>query len=299
MEANCILKKVKVKISNNSKNIDIARDKDTPIETLNELAKDHYPGVRRSVAHNENTPIETLEELAKDRDFQVQMTAEEALKKRNKKSYIDKVKKKIAIEKSESKKIYEKIKKIPLGEKRDQALLKEVEDRNLNEEDRKELMYDLKHTLNMININLPKIKKFKMDYDDIADLMSDDFKDDLFKVDVSGGYINGDEINLDFDEISVKFDDYYKDVRERGKNKDKMPEKVSEEDKKEISKLINSEITNLEVEEVELEESISEDDTKMVDKDIAFTSLAIVDGKYQSGRIYFKVKDPSYSVNIK
>jgi pentose-5-phosphate-3-epimerase len=44
----------------------VARNPNTPIKILEELAKDEDEGVRGGVARNPNTPIKLLEELAKD-----------------------------------------------------------------------------------------------------------------------------------------------------------------------------------------------------------------------------------------
>jgi hypothetical protein len=49
--------------------LELAKNPNTPAETLAELAKDGYWHVRSNAARNPNTPIETLSELAKDEDW--------------------------------------------------------------------------------------------------------------------------------------------------------------------------------------------------------------------------------------
>jgi 3-methyladenine DNA glycosylase AlkC len=49
--------------------IELAQNPNTPQETLQVLATDEHPYVRRGVAHNPNTPQETLKVLATDEDY--------------------------------------------------------------------------------------------------------------------------------------------------------------------------------------------------------------------------------------
>jgi len=51
------------------KRIKLAKDPNTPIETLNVLATDESYDVRDEVAKHPNTPLETLEVLATDKDW--------------------------------------------------------------------------------------------------------------------------------------------------------------------------------------------------------------------------------------
>ena len=49
----------------------VARNPNTPVDVLTELAKDRDWYIRVSVAGNSNTPVDVLTELAKDRDCDV------------------------------------------------------------------------------------------------------------------------------------------------------------------------------------------------------------------------------------
>lgn len=53
----------------------VARNPNTPVDVLTELAKDSHWAVRVSVACNPNTPAEVLAKLAKDSDFDVRRYA--------------------------------------------------------------------------------------------------------------------------------------------------------------------------------------------------------------------------------
>ena len=55
--------------------LELAKNPNTPIETLAELAKDRDWSVRNYVACNPKTPAETLAELAKDEDLVVRCNA--------------------------------------------------------------------------------------------------------------------------------------------------------------------------------------------------------------------------------
>jgi hypothetical protein len=55
---------------------DVARNPNTPIKLLQELAKDEDRGVRISVAKNPNTPIKLLEELAEDYEEEEDLEAD-------------------------------------------------------------------------------------------------------------------------------------------------------------------------------------------------------------------------------
>lgn len=55
--------------------VSVARNPNTPLEVLIELAKDSHWAVRVSVACNPNTPAEVLAKLAKDSDFDVRRHA--------------------------------------------------------------------------------------------------------------------------------------------------------------------------------------------------------------------------------
>ena len=52
-------------------NLSLARNPNTPTETLASLATDEDPDVRCCVARNPNTPTETLASLATDEDYGV------------------------------------------------------------------------------------------------------------------------------------------------------------------------------------------------------------------------------------
>ena len=55
--------------------VSVARNPNTPVDVLMELAKDSDIVVRRSVACNPNTPVEVLTKLTKDSDFDVRRYA--------------------------------------------------------------------------------------------------------------------------------------------------------------------------------------------------------------------------------
>jgi hypothetical protein len=48
--------------------VELAKDPNTPLETLELLATDKYSSVRSRVAQNPNTPPKVLEQLATDED---------------------------------------------------------------------------------------------------------------------------------------------------------------------------------------------------------------------------------------
>lgn len=206
------------------------------------------------------------------------------------KNVISKVKRKIAVDKSESKEIYRIIKDIPKGDKRDNALQKEVEEREFNKEDIKEMMYDLEHTLKMINIKTPSIQKtkIKIDYAAIAEIISEDFDDDLFHIELEGHYHDKSDPDLSVTEISVNFDKLYNSFKKN--NKEIFPEKLSEEDKIKISELIDSEIVDKVVKDVDLEYQVNEVDSREVTEDVEI-SIDITGGKYKDGIVNFKTKN--------